>query len=125
MNTLPPFQRSLSPTDRLDSVRCLLLKIWQGYDAAGHSNGRSLTCGALEAAMHLLAPPRPEARRNMECADLIQLIHQAEEQIRADRKAADDLWFKHLDSGDAIAVRDKYVERLRAEIESGFENRMR
>lgn len=75
--------------------------------------------------MHLLAAPRPGARKLMEESDLLQMISQAQEVARADKATEGEVWFKHLDLGDATVARDKCVERIRQEIESGFEGRMR
>ncbi|KWU19125.1 hypothetical protein [Burkholderia cenocepacia] len=42
---------------QLDAVRALLRILWQGYDAGGHSVGRSFEARVVETAMMLVGPP--------------------------------------------------------------------
>lgn len=114
-----------TPEARVKRARTILRAIWQGYDAAGHSNGRSRTCAMLELAMRLIGPPDPAESRQAdqgldplvaEAKDWMDDIDAAdmEEQLRTffEREAAE--------MGLPAAA-----ERMAREIEDGFEHRMR
>ena len=106
----------------VDLARCLLILIWQGYDAQGHSCGRSLTCGLLEAAMMALGEPSRKAREGIEERGL-ELIERAREFSHLDFERADKYWMDTLHN-DTSAYPD-FIERLRKEIDDGFEDRFR
>jgi hypothetical protein len=109
-----------TPGERADLVRCLLILLWQGYSAEGHFHGRSRASGLLEAAMNVLGPPRHEARNGIEGKEL-ELIKRAEEIYRLDMEAGIESWMSC-----SLPINDNtFMEKLRKEIESGFEWRMR
>lgn len=109
--------------ERVDLARCLLILLWQAYDAAGHSHGRSLAATILENVMNLLGQPRDDARSSIE-GNLAKLIGRAREIHSQDIEQGDPFWFREVVLGEEGAQK-QFVEKLRKEIESGFENRIR
>lgn len=112
-----------STSERVDLARCLLILLWQAYDAAGHSHGRSLAATILENVMNLLGQPREEARSSIE-GNLAKLIDKAREIHSEDIEREDPFWFREMVLGE-VGAQKQFVEKLRTEIESGFENRIR
>lgn len=109
--TLPTMEQ------RVRRARSLLRVIWQGYDASGHSCGRSRTCAYLELAMSLIGLPDPKESQIVDQGDLNMLVAEAKEWISA---IAEDQYDRYWDAGESQASK-----AIAGEIETGFENRMR
>ncbi len=93
--------------------------IWQGYDAAGHSLGRSRTCGVFETAMALLGQPDSIESR-MADSDIKPLLDEAKEWIHIVHTREMEEHYRDLDEGSSSTS-----EKIAKEIESGLESRMR
>lgn len=109
----------MAPTQeqRVRRARSLLRVIWQGYDAAGHSCGRSRTCAYLELAMGLIGSPDPEESALVDQGNLPALVLEARDWVTA---IINDEYDRTFDLG--AAPESKLIAE---EIDSGFENRMR
>jgi hypothetical protein len=108
-----------SQEQRNRRARILLRALWQGYDAAGHSCGRSRTCGLLETAMSLMGPPDASESSRAD-TDIGPLVQEARDWLREISVASAEEHYLRLDAGTSAVTR-----QIAAEIESGFEDRMR
>lgn len=108
-----------STEQRIRRARTLLRIIWQGYDAAGHSCGRSQTCAFLELALDLIGPADPTESRQAD-TDVTPLLAEAKAWREKLSAARMEEHFSKMDRADTLAMR-----RITKEIESGFEDRMR
>lgn len=114
-----------TPEQRVRRARTILRAIWQGFDAAGHSCGRSRTCGLLELAMQLIGPPDPTESEQAD-ADLSALVAEAREWLATINEAETEAYFQRFFAQEASAMEPSSSTRqIAAEVESGFESRMR
>jgi hypothetical protein len=108
-------------------ARTLLRLIWQAYDAAGHSNGRSRTCAMLELSMSLIGTPDP-SESNQADNDPRPLIDEAKDwmhDLNAEKFAAEAAFFGREAAEMGLPELPAIPAIMTGEIECGFENRMR